>query len=46
MTGSGMATLTIFNEEMIDVMKIVESLEQCGSLIEGVSEIIQNEAKE
>ena len=46
MIGSGMAILTIFNEEMNDVTKIVESLEQCRSLIEGVSEIIQNEAKE
>ena len=31
---------------MEDIMKIVESLEDSGSLIKGVSETIKNEAKE
>ena len=42
--GSGMTTLTISNEEMNDIVKIVKSL-KC-LLIKVVSKIIQNEAKE
>ena len=30
---------------MNDVMKKVKSIEECGLIIEGVSETIQNEAK-
>ena len=41
-----MKTLIISNEEMNDIMKMVKSLEEYGLLIKGVSEIIQNEAKE
>ena len=44
--GSGMTTLIISIEEMDDIMKIVESLEESGLLIKGVSETIENEAKE
>ena len=33
-----MTTLTISNEEMIDILKIVKSLEKSGSLIKKVSE--------
>ena len=44
--GSGTATLIISNEEMKDIMKIIKSLEDSGLLIKGVSETIQNEAKE
>ena len=31
---------------MKDIVKIVKSLENCGLLLKGVSEAIQNEAKE
>ena len=44
--GSGTATLIISNDEMEDMMKIVKSLEDSSLLIKGVSETIQNEAKE
>ena len=44
--GSGATTLIISNEEMEKIMKIVKSLEDTGLLIRGVSETIQNEAKE
>ena len=43
--GSGMTMLIILNEEMKDIMKIVKSFEQSGSLIKGVSDTIENEAK-
>ena len=46
MFGLGVTTLIISNEEMNDIMKIVESLEESGLLIKGVSETIKNEAKE
>ena len=42
MHGSGFTALIISNEEMNDIMKIVKS----WLLIKGVSEAIQNEAKE
>ena len=38
--------LIISNEEIIDIMKIVKSLEESGLLIKGISETIKNEAKE
>ena len=41
-----MATLTISNEEMNDIMKIVKSLEESSLLIKGVTKTIKNEAKE
>ena len=43
---SGMTTVTISNEEMNDIMRIVQSLEESGLLIKGVSEAIENETKE
>ena len=39
-------TLIIWNEEMNDIIKIVESLEKSELLVKGVSEAIKNEAKE
>ena len=46
MSGSGMATLIISNEDMNDIMKIIKFLEEFGILTIGVSETIKNEAKE
>ena len=43
---SGIATLIIWNEEMNDIMKIVQLLEESSLLIKSVSETIKNEAKE
>ena len=40
------ATLIISNDEMDDILKVVKSLEDSGVLLKGVSEKIQNEAKE
>ena len=42
--GSGVTILTILNEEMNGIMKIVKSLKESGLLIKGVT--IKNEAKE
>ena len=44
--GSGNTTLIISNYEMEDIIKIVQSLENSGLLLKGVSKAIQNEAKE
>ena len=44
-SGSGYTTLMISNEEMNDIMKIVNSLEESGLLIKPLSEAIKNEAK-
>ena len=44
--GSGTTTLIISNDEMDDILKIVESLENFGVLLKGNSETIQHEAKE
>ena len=41
-----MTTLITSNEEMNDIMKIIKSLEESGSLIKGFSETNKNEAKE
>ena len=46
MFGSGTTTLIISNDEMGDILKIVKSLENSGLLLKGVSETIQQEAKE
>ena len=46
MFGSGTTTLIISDEEMNDIMKIVKFLEESGLLMKGVSETIENEAKE
>ena len=44
--GSGTTTVIISNDEMEDIIKIVQALEDSGLLLKGVSEIIQDEAKE
>ena len=44
--GSGITTMIISNEEMKDIMKIVESLEESGLLMKSVSKTIKNEVKE
>ena len=45
MYGSDMRTLTVSNEEINVIMKMVKSIEESGLLIKGVSETIRNEAK-
>ena len=45
-SGHNNTTLTTSNDEMDDILKIVESLEDSGALLKGVSETIQNETKE
>ena len=44
--GSGTTTLITSNDEIEDIMKIVKSLEDSNLLLKGVSETIQNKAKE
>ena len=44
--GSGRTTLIISNDQMKDAIKKVKSLEDLCLLLEGVSQAIQNEAKE
>ena len=44
--GSGATTLVISNDEMEEIIKIVKSLEDSCLLLKGVSETIQNQAKE
>ena len=44
--GSGTTTLVISNEEMNDIMKIVQALEDSHILLKGVTKKIKNEAKE
>ena len=44
--GFGNTTLIISNYEIEDIIKIVKSLNDSGLLLKGVSEIIQNAAKE
>ena len=44
--GSGNTTLIISNNEIEDIIKIVKSLEDSGLLLKGVSETVQNEARE
>ena len=46
MYGSGTATLIISNEEMNDIMKIVQALEDSNILLKGVTKTIKNEIKE
>ena len=43
---SGTTTLIISNEEMNDIMKIVQILEDSNILLKGVTETIKNETKE
>ena len=44
--GSGTATLIISNEEMNDIMKIVQALEDSNILLKRVTKTIKNETKE
>ena len=44
--GSGTTTLIISNEEMNDIMKIVQALEDSNILLKGVIKTIKNETKE
>ena len=44
--GSGTTTLTISDEEMNDIMKIVQALEDSNILLKGVTKTIKNETKE
>ena len=44
--GSGSTTLIISNEEMNDIMKIVQALEDSNILLKGVTKTIKNETKE
>ena len=44
--GSGATTLIISNEEMNDIMKIVQALEDSNILLKGVTKTIKNETKE
>ena len=44
--GFGTATLVFSNKDSNDIMEKIKSLKESGLLIEGVSETIQNEAKE
>ena len=43
--GSGTTTLVISNEEMKDIMKIVQSLEDAELLLKGITKTIENETK-
>ena len=45
-SGHNNTTLIISNDEMDDILKIVKFLEDSGVLLKGVSETIQNEARE
>ena len=44
--GSGATSLIISNEEMNDIMKIVQALEDSNILLKGVTEAIKNKTKE
>ena len=44
--GSGNTTLIISNEEMNDIIKIVQAIEDSNVLLKGVTKTIENETKE
>ena len=44
--GSGTTTLVISNEEMNDIMKIVQALEDSDILLKGVTKAVKNETRE
>ena len=46
MHGSGTTMLILSNEEMNNIMKIVQALEDSNILLEGVTKTIKNETKE
>ena len=45
MCGSGTTTLVIPNEEVNDISKIVQALEDSGILLKGVTKAIKNQTK-
>ena len=45
-SGANATTLIIANEDMNDIMKIIEALENSGVLLKGVTKTIKNETKE
>ena len=45
MHGSGTTILIISNEEMTDIMKIIQALEDSNILLKGVTKTIKNETK-
>ena len=45
-SGANATTLIIANEDMNDIMKIIEVLENSSILLKGVAKIIENDAKE
>ena len=44
--GSGTTTLIISNEEMNDIIKIVQALEDSNILLKGVTKTVKNKTKE
>ena len=46
MHGSGTTTSIITNEEINDIMKIVQALEDSNILLKGVTKTIKNKTKE
>ena len=44
--GSGNTTLIFSNEEMNDIIKIIQALEDSNILLKGVTKTIRNETKE
>ena len=44
--GSGYTTLIISNEEINDIIKIIQALEDSNILLKGVTKTIKNETKE
>ena len=46
MHGSGTTTLIISNEEMNDIMKIIQALEDSNILLKRVTKTIKNETRE
>ena len=46
MHGSGNKTLIISHEEMNDILKIIQALENSNILLKGVTKTIKNETKE
>ena len=44
--GSGNTTFIISNEEMNDIIKIIEALQDSNTLLKGVTKTIKNETKE
>ena len=45
-SGANATTFVIANEDMDDIMKIIEALENSGILLKGVAKTIKNETKE